>query len=109
MTLSSALVAPQTTPPGGTSPWNRQLSGPGDSSSRSRSLISIPSLPARSGGSVQARATRRVPNDTARPPPASAVVLGELTTNVCVTQPAPVAQLIGELLLIGGSPVARSS
>src|SRR2546422_9390369 len=58
--------------------------------------------PATSGGSGQARATRSVPIDTARPPPARVVVVGPLTTNVCVA-------LVWVELLIGGSPVPMSS
>src|SRR5213594_504997 len=102
MMLSLALDAPHAAPVGETSPANRQLSRPGDSSSRSRSFTSTPPAPA-SGGSGQASATRKVPIETTRPPPVSVVVLGEFTTKVCVTG------VLGGLLLIGGSPVAMSS
>src|SRR6266436_5945050 len=107
MRLSAARLLPQVVPVGETSPGNRQLSGPGDSTSRSRSLISTPPASARSGGSGQARATRSVPTATARPPPAPPVVLEELTRKVFSVQPAPVGQFTGLVLLIGGSPVPR--
>src|SRR6266568_4632101 len=111
MMLSLALVAPQTLPVGETSPWNRQLSRPGDSSSRSRSFTSTPPAPA-SGGSGQASPTRSAPIETTRPPPVSVSVLGEFTTKVWVQEVAPAAQAPGgggPMLPIGGSPVAMSS
>src|SRR5207249_10508854 len=104
MMLSLALVAPQTLPVGETSPWNRQLSRPGDSSSRSRSFTRTPSAPA-SGGSGHASATRSVPIDTTRPPPVRVRVLGAFTTKVWVQDVAPTVQGNAPVLLpIGNSP-----
>src|SRR6185295_3763021 len=102
MTLSLTLAAPQEPPPGGTSPEKRQLSGPGDSTSRSRSLTRVPGEPARLGGSLQATAMRSCPRSTTRVEP-TVRVLSESTLNWCSI---PVA---GVALLIGGSAVATSS
>src|SRR3989442_5591116 len=111
MMLSLALVAPQTLPVGETSPWNRQLSRPGDSSSRSRSFTRTPSTLA-SGGSGHASATRSVPIETTRPPPVSVREFGEFTTKGCEQEVAPSVHsgAGGTVLLpIGFSPVAMSS
>src|SRR2546428_13611537 len=69
------------------------LSGPGDSTSRSRSLISVPPAPAGLGGSVQLRAIRSCPAATALVVPPTMTVLALATVKVFSVQPAPAEQL----------------
>ena len=77
------------------------MSGPGPSSTRSRSFTSGPPPPGRDGGSVQARATRSCPLATASPAPAEPTTTGLATRKVCVCETC--------VLSIAGSAVAMSS
>ena len=65
-------------------------------------MISDPSPNATPGGSIQAKATRRLPTATARPPPASVTVLDDAIVNVF-------SVITCVVLFSGGSPVPTSS
>src|SRR6266404_5961629 len=112
-----------------------RLSGPGLSTSRSRSLMRVPSLGRVFGGSGQESAIRSCPAAIAFDWRATQVfpvphvelsthetallllqtcmvdeaVFTPETVKVFSVQPAPAGQLIGEVLLMGGSPVASVS
>src|SRR5882762_10632699 len=99
MMLSFGAVAGHVPPPGAGRPAARQLSGPGDSTSRSRSLTSVPPPPFPDvpsvvfGGAGQLRAMRSWPFPTNRLAPGW-MVLTASTTKVFSARVA--------VLLIGG-------